>query len=96
MILIKINLIQCVNLHLIKIQSNLCLDISNKYINFSTGVRANICRINAKRKPANTSELLPVRANLRYPTAPAAAHVDFDAKTTDSGADDLRASRQSF
>ncbi|KAL6447972.1 hypothetical protein ACFW04_000191 [Cataglyphis niger] len=57
----------------------------------NAGVRANVCRINAKRKSANTSELLPVRANLRHPTAPAAAHVDFDAKTADPRANDLRA-----
>lgn len=63
---------------------------------FLAGIRANIRRISTKGKPTNTSELLPARANLQHPTAPAVAHVDFDAQTADPGADDLRASRQSF
>jgi len=67
-----------------------------KAILFLAGIRANIRRISTKRKPTNTSELLPARANLQHPTAPAAAHVDFDTQTADPGADDLRASRQSF
>lgn len=63
---------------------------------FLTGLRADIRRISTKGKPTNTSELLPARADLQHPTAPAAAHVDFDAQTAYPGADDLRASRQSF
>lgn len=69
---------------------------SGSNIVLSAGIRANVRRVNAQGKPADTAKLLPARANLQHPTAPAAAHVDFDAQTTDPGADDLRASRQSF
>lgn len=60
------------------------------------GNGANVRRVDATGKPANTSKLLPACANFQYSAAPAAAHVDFDAQTADPGADDLRASRQSF
>lgn len=63
---------------------------------FLAELRADIRRISTKGKPTNTSELLPARADLQHPAAPAAAHVDFDAQTAYPGADDLRASRQSF
>lgn len=62
----------------------------------AAGIRADVRRVNATGKPADTTKLLPARANFQYSAAPAAAHVDFDAQTADPGADDLRASRQSF
>jgi len=62
----------------------------------SADSRANVRRVDAAGEPADTTELLSACANFQYSATAAAAHVDFDAQAADPGADDLRASRQSF